>query len=64
MRLKAEQFHNRFLKLQFDTATLIIQSIKMIKARGCNQRFKFDLLRNYLAPGWIRIYMQYYYTVI
>ena len=31
-----------FFELQFDTATLIIQSFRMIKARGCKQMFKSD----------------------
>ena len=49
MRLKTEQFHYRFFELQFDTATLIIQtliiqSFRMIKATGCKHRFKSDLL--------------------
>ena len=49
----------------FDTATLTIQSFRMIKTRGCKQRFKSDKLyfvHNYLVPGRIRICMQYYYT--
>ena len=33
-----------FFKHQFDTATLIIQSLGMIKARGCKQMVKSDLL--------------------
>ena len=33
-----------FFELQFDTATLIIQSFRMIKARGCKQKFKSDIL--------------------
>ena len=35
-----------FFELQFDTATLIIQSFRMIKAtcRGCKQRFISDPL--------------------
>ena len=33
-----------FFQLQFDTATLIIPSFRMIKARGCKQRFKSDQL--------------------
>ena len=60
MRLKTEQFHHSFFELQFDT--VIIPSFRMGKAKGCKQRFKSDLLRNYLVPG--RIYMQYYYTVV
>ena len=44
MRLKTEQLHHRFFKFQFDTATLIIQRFRLIKARGCKQRFKSDLL--------------------
>ena len=64
---KRSSFITDFFELQFDTATLIIQSSRMIKARDCKQRFKSDLLyfvRNYLLPGRIRIYMQYYYTVV
>ena len=68
LRLKTEQFHHTdFLELQFDTATSIIQSLRMIKARGCKQRFKSDplyLVRNCLVPATIRIYMQYYYTAV
>ena len=64
MRLKTE--HTDFFELQFDTATLIIQSFRKIKDRRCKQRFKSDLLysgvRKYLVPA--RIYMQYYYTVV
>ena len=59
---KRSSFITHFFELQFDTATLIIQSSRMIKARGCKQRFQSDLLRNYLVAG--RIYMQYYYTVV
>ena len=59
--LKRSSFITDFFELQFDTATLIIQSFRMIKARGCKQRFKSDLLRDYLVPG--RIYRQYYHTV-
>ena len=32
-----------FFEIQFDTATLSIQSFGMIKARGWKQRFKSDL---------------------
>ena len=45
-----------FFELQFGTATLIIPSFRMIKARGCKQRFRSDL--------FCRIFMQYYYTVV
>ena len=45
-----------FFKIQFDTAALIIHSFRMIKARGCKQRFESDLLRvednsQYYIPG-------------
>ena len=60
---KRSSFITDFFQLQFDTATLIIQSFRMINARGCKQRFKSDLLRIYLVPGRIRIYKQYYLTV-
>ena len=60
--LTRSSFITDFFELQFDTTTLIIPSFRMIKARGCKQRFKSDLLRNYLVPG--RVYMQYYYTVV
>ena len=59
---KRSSFITDFFELQFDTATLVIPSFRMIKARGCKQRFKSDLLRNYLVP--VSIYMQYYYTVV
>ena len=59
---KRTSFITYFFELQFDTATLIIPSFRMIQARGCKQRFKSDLLRNYLVLG--RIYMQYYCTVV
>ena len=52
MRFKTEQFHHKFFYLLFDTATLIIPSFRMIKARGCKQSFKSDLLN--------RIYTQHY----
>ena len=58
---KRSSFITDFFELQFDTATLIIQSFRMIVARGCKQRFKSDLLylvRNYLVPATIRFYMQ------
>ena len=58
---KRSSFITDFFELQFDTATLIIPSFRMTQARGCKQRFKSDLLRNYLLPD--RINMQYYYTV-
>ena len=64
---KRSSFITDFFELQFDTATWIIQSLRMIKARGCKQRFKSDLLylvRNCLVPATIRIYMQYYYTAV
>ena len=35
---KRSSFITDFFELQFDTATLIIQSFRMIKARGCKQR--------------------------
>ena len=45
MRLKTEQFHHTdFFELLFDTAALIIQSLRMTRARGCKQRFKSDLI--------------------
>ena len=34
-----------FFYFQFDKATLIIPSFRMIKARGCKLRFKSDLVR-------------------
>ena len=43
-------------ELRFDTA--IIQSFRMIKDGGSEQRFKSDLSRNYLVPG--RIHVRYY----
>ena len=56
---KRSSFITDFFELQFDTATLIIPSFRMIKARGCKQRFKSDLL----YTG--RVYnMQYYYTAV
>ena len=55
---KRSSFITDIFELQFDTATLIIPSFRMTQARGCKQRFKSDLLRNYLVPD--RIYMQYY----
>ena len=45
MRLKKRSsFITDFFYLQLDTATFIIQSFRMIKAkaRGCKQRFKSD----------------------
>ena len=59
---KRSSFITDFFELQFDTATLIIYSVRMIKARGCKQRFKSDVLRKFPVPG--RIYMQYYYTTV
>ena len=41
---KRSSFITDFFELQFDTATLIIQRFRMIKARGCKQRFKSDPL--------------------
>ena len=41
---KRNSFITYFFELQFDTATLIIQSFRRIKARGCKQSFKSDLL--------------------
>ena len=41
---KRSSFITAFFELQFDTATFIIQSFRMIKARGCKQRFKSDIL--------------------
>ena len=58
---KRSSFITDFFELQFDTPTLMIPSFRMTQARGCKQRFKSDLLRNYLLPD--RINMQYYYTV-
>ena len=56
---KRSSFITDFFDLQLDTATLIIPSFRMIKARGCKQRFKSDLL----YTG--RVYnMQYYYTAV
>ena len=43
---KRSCFITDFFELQFETATLIIQSFRIIKARGCKQRFKSDLLVN------------------
>ena len=65
MRLKTQQLHHSFFELQFDTATLTIQSSTMIKAievanRGSN--LIYIIVRNYLVPG--RIYMQCYYSVV
>ena len=48
---KRSSFIADFCLTQVCTATLIIQSFRMIKARGCKQRCKSDLLRNYLVPG-------------
>ena len=48
MRLKTERFIIDCFELQFDTATLIIPSFRMTQARGCKERFKYDLSRNYL----------------
>ena len=62
---KRSSFITDSSELQFDTATFIIQSFRMIKARGCKQRFKSDLIylvRHDLVPG--RICMQCYYTVV
>ena len=39
---KRSSFITAFFELQFDTATFIIQSFRMIKARCCKQRFKSD----------------------
>ena len=41
---KRSSFITDFFELQFDTATLIIQGFRMIKARGCKQRFKCNQL--------------------
>ena len=56
--LKRSSSTTDFFELQVDTATLIIPSFKLIKARGCKPRFQSDLLRNYLVPG--RMYMLCY----
>ena len=61
---KRSSFITDSSELQFDTATFIIQSFRMIKARGCKQRFTSDLIRNYLVPVRIKTYMQYNYTVV
>ena len=58
---KRRSFITDYCELQFNTATLIIQSFRMIKARGCKQRFKSDLVRNHLVPD---IHLQYNYTVV
>ena len=58
---KRSSFITDFFELQFDPATLIIQSFRMVEARGCKQRFKSDLLCIFLIPGRMRISMQYYY---
>ena len=53
-----------FFKIQFDTAALIIHSFRMIKARGCKQRFESDLL--YLVTwylGGLGLICEYYFTV-
>ena len=50
---KRSSFVTDFFELTFDTADLISQSFRMIKARGCKQRFKSDQLRNYLVPASI-----------
>ena len=42
---KRTSFITYFFELQFDTATLIIPSFRMIKATGGKQRFKSDLSR-------------------
>ena len=42
---KRSSFITDFFKLHYDTAALIILSFRMIKARGCKQRFKSDLSR-------------------
>ena len=54
---KRSSFITDYVELQFDTATLIIPSFRTTQARGCKQRFKSDLLRDYLVPGKIRIYI-------
>ena len=41
---KQSSFVTFFSKLLFDRATLIILSFRMIKARCCKQRCKYDLL--------------------
>ena len=58
---KQNSFITDFFELQFETASLIIPSLRKIKARSCKQRLKSDLFRYYLVHG--TIYMQYYYTV-
>ena len=50
MRLKTE--HTDFFELQFDTATLIIQSFRKIKDRRCKQRFKSDLYTPEYVSTW------------
>ena len=50
---KRSSFITDFFELQFYTPTLIIPSFRMTQARGCQQRFKSDLLRNYLVPDRI-----------
>ena len=46
---KRSSFSTDFFEVQFDTPTLIIPSFRMIKATGCKQWFKSDLLRMYLV---------------
>ena len=42
---KRSNFIADIFELQFDTATLTIPSLRMtLQARGCKQRFKYDLL--------------------
>ena len=53
---KRSSFITYFFELLLDAATLIIPSSRMIKARGCMQRFKSDLL--------YRIYTQHYYPAV
>ena len=56
-------FITDLFELQFDTATLIIPRFRMIKARGCKQRFKsIYYVITWYVPG--RIYIQCYYTVV
>ena len=56
---KRSSFITDFFELQFDTATLIIPSFRMIKAIGCKQRFKSDVITWYLLGFLCNTIIQY-----
>ena len=59
---KRSSFITDFFELQFDPATLIIPSFRMVKARDCKQRFKSDLYEYRIISN--TYYFEVYYTAV